>query len=322
MTTKPLAKYEFLVPVDYKPLPPQAALEKEFGKGSVNAEIFSGSDRFERHASCVFVDQTPGKRVMSVAMPPRELRTTEDIIAWIDRQNGRPSIESEFYAFARALPDLKKSHPMLARFISIKSLGSFARLKDDHRLRYVPELSSFTKGETKLQSDWFDNAGRRGSAFLIVRKDDAKPRGRHDKKKEPAIKKTRRATKSGWVSITDFCEENGYRIGDPALNDRNFPPVQRSSLRKASGSVLLFDSNTTDNVLRKFKEKGVAPATLFSLSDLGELALDHRYIALGSWCQRDGKKRFPFLRDDGRKIVLGLAESRHGWHEGDIFFSE
>ena len=77
---------ESLVPVAYAAFPSFAELEKEFGKGNVS-DLFDGR-AFQKHASCMDIDETPGDRIFLVKHFNREIKS-EDAIAEMDKPTSR-----------------------------------------------------------------------------------------------------------------------------------------------------------------------------------------------------------------------------------------
>ena len=155
--TKPvLDEGEYLVPIDYAPLPSKADLEKDYGKDNVSV-IFDGRE-FTYHASCVGVDQTPGERIMLVKHFGRNTES-EANIAEMDKLGYRPATHIEACAFA-------KSNPELQRKFWIVALGSFAL---DGGRRCVAVLRSASGGRIFV-SGWFDSGWSADYRFLFVRK--------------------------------------------------------------------------------------------------------------------------------------------------------
>ena len=149
---------EYLVPVDYGPNPSKTDLEQnEFsGEGSVSV-IFDGRS-WEKHRSCIDMDETNGDRAMLVKHFDREIES-EVAIAEMDKEGYRPATEKEARAFAKA-------HPELQRQWWIVALGSFAMRGDD---LCVAVLGSGS-GRRCLDDRWFGNGWHRSRRFLFVRK--------------------------------------------------------------------------------------------------------------------------------------------------------
>lgn len=151
-----LTDNEYLVLVTYDPLPSFAKLEQEFDKGNVS-DLFDGRP-FEKHASCVNADETPGNKIFLVKHFNREIKS-EEAIAEMDKQGYRPATHLEMYAFQKANPALQSRFWIIA-------LGSFAVLGDD---RCVTVLRGASR-ERIFDVDWFDDGWGTGCRFLFVRK--------------------------------------------------------------------------------------------------------------------------------------------------------
>lgn len=146
---------EYRVPVDYAPLPGQKELEREFfGDGSVSV-IFDGRP-FQKHASCVNMDETSGDRIMFVKHFDRKIES-EQAIAEMDVQGYRPATEKEARAFAKAYPEL-------LREVWIVALGSLAA---DDSNQCVAVLCG-ASGRRSFGGDWFDRKWARTYHFLFV----------------------------------------------------------------------------------------------------------------------------------------------------------
>lgn len=117
---RPLGEDEYLIPVSYAALPSHLNLSKEFGPGHVS-DWYDGRP-FQKHASCVGMDETPGNRVFLVVHFDRKTKSEENI-AEMDKLGYRPATHLEAYAFARAQPDYQR-HFMIA------ALGSYLTHRD------------------------------------------------------------------------------------------------------------------------------------------------------------------------------------------------
>ncbi len=154
---RPFGENEYLVPVNYAPLPSRPELERDFsGENSVSV-IFDGRP-FQKHASCVGMDETPGDRIFLVEHFGREIES-EDAITEMDKQGYRPATHLEAIAFAKA-------HPEFQRQFWIVALGSFAM---DDGNRRVAVLGA--DGDGRFLSDgWFDRRWHAELRFLFLRK--------------------------------------------------------------------------------------------------------------------------------------------------------
>jgi len=156
VTEIPLSENEFLVPVSYTPLPSFSKLEHEFGQGNVS-NIFDGRP-FQKHSSCVNIDETSGNKIFLVKHFGRETES-EDNIAEMDKLGYRPATQIEAHAFQKKNPDLQCQFYIVA-------LGSFAVGGGG---RFVAVLGS-RSGRRVFGNDWFDDGWDAGGRFLFVRK--------------------------------------------------------------------------------------------------------------------------------------------------------
>lgn len=155
VTDRPLGEGEYRVFFSNAPLPSNAALEEEFGKGYVS-DIFDGRP-FQNHASCVNMDVTPGEKIFLVKHFGQETQS-EANIAEMDALY-RPATHLEAYEF-------QKAHPELQRQFWIVALGSFAV---DGVSQCVAMLRA-DGGRRVFGSDWFGSRWSAGGRFLFVRK--------------------------------------------------------------------------------------------------------------------------------------------------------
>lgn len=156
VTDRPLGEGEYRVFVSYAPLPSKTALDEEFGKGNVS-DIFDGRP-FEKHASCVNMDETPGEKNFLVKHFGRETQS-ETNIAEMDALGYRPATHIEAYEF-------QKAHPELQRQFWIVALGSFAMSGDSW---YVAVLNA--GGFRRIFDDCsFGHRWDASDRFLFVRK--------------------------------------------------------------------------------------------------------------------------------------------------------
>ena len=151
-----LGKDEYLVPVAYSALPSFAELEQEFGKGNVS-DLFDGH-HFEKHASCVNEDETPGDKIFLVKHFNQEIKS-EAAIAEMDKRGYRPATHIEAYAFQRKNPELQCEFWIIA-------LGSFA-VRDVRR--FVAVLRGGSDGRF-FGCRWFGSVWSSDYRFLFVRK--------------------------------------------------------------------------------------------------------------------------------------------------------
>lgn len=138
-------------------MPSFEELKKEFGENNVST-IFDGRP-WEKHDSCVGMDETSGDRDFLVEYFGREI-SSEDAIAEMVSQGYRPATPVEAIAFAKA-------HPELQRQFWIVALGSFAMNGDD---RLVAVLDAGAGG-LYLGDACFVGAWDVDFGFLFLRKD-------------------------------------------------------------------------------------------------------------------------------------------------------
>ena len=150
-----LADGEYLVHVDYT-IPSYADLEKEFGVGNVS-RIFDGRP-FQKHASCVNMDETPGDKVFFLKDFGRETES-EANIAEMDMLGYRPATRLEMFAFQKANPELQRQFWIVA-------LGSSAMGVDGHTVAMLGDGS----GGRIFASGWFSSRWYVDRRFLFVRK--------------------------------------------------------------------------------------------------------------------------------------------------------
>lgn len=112
-SSKPIRLYR--IHVSYARLPGIEALERKYsGKASVS-RLYDGR-AWERHPSCVSIDETPGERIFWVDEVPepyggKPLREIWNKLATYYRKKGfRFAIEKEADAFADAMPNLQLQH--------------------------------------------------------------------------------------------------------------------------------------------------------------------------------------------------------------------
>jgi hypothetical protein len=155
----------YIVHVTYAPLPGMQVLETKFsGEGSVSV-LFDGRE-WERHSSCVEIDETPGERIFRLAEPPEQFLGKrirdcwDDLAAHFDREGDRFAIEKEGVEFAEAQPGLQCKDWILA-------LGSSAL--DDGGDRCVTMLRARDRVRVLVDS-WVDDALSDDDRLLLVRK--------------------------------------------------------------------------------------------------------------------------------------------------------
>ena len=140
--TSDLPPNHYRLHVSYAPLPGVAALEPKFsGKNSVSY-LFDGR-AWERHSSCVTIDEISGEREFLVAEVPEQFlgkridAVWNDLATHFDREGFRFAIETEAVEFSAAQPELQRKNWIYA-------IGSSA-LRDDGN-RCVAVLFAFRRG--------------------------------------------------------------------------------------------------------------------------------------------------------------------------------
>lgn len=169
-----LHEEEYLVPVDYGPLPSKEELEKEFPDPDAVSELFDGRPWVKR-ASCANINEANGTRFMKLFYfndafsidDSGEAFTSEDtskeIIAHAAKEGYRPATEKELLALAKAQPELQRQFWIVA-------LGAFALDRFDGRVEeYVGTLLSDEGRRRYLGVSCPGDGWPHGSRFLFVR---------------------------------------------------------------------------------------------------------------------------------------------------------
>lgn len=151
----------YKIPASYA-LRPKTELEQEFDCVS---DLFDGRP-WERHSSCVTIDETAGERTLHLAEVPEQFlkrkieNCLNELAAHFDKQGKRFAIEVEAIAFAKAHPDLQRKHWILA-------LGSSTLAgRGDRCVAYLREFD----GGRGLRDCWVVNVLDRDGRLLLVSK--------------------------------------------------------------------------------------------------------------------------------------------------------
>ena len=142
--------------VTYGPLPPSERLWREFPR----VDWPPGCIKWQKHPSCVGMDETPGERIFLIRRFGRRL-FGEKVIAWGQKNGYRPAIHLEAYEFAKA------NHDLLIQF-AVVALGSF--LLEFGSRRRVMGLSNCDEW-LFLSTDPCNYGWPECFSFLFVRKD-------------------------------------------------------------------------------------------------------------------------------------------------------
>lgn len=163
-------KEEQLPPNQYRvrlsySLPAEDELRKRFDE-VINGFLFDGSQNWERHASCVGMDETPGDKTFLLKCFG-EIMKSEDIIAWGLGHGYRPATHIEAIEFAEAYPEVQLEAPVF-----LIALGSFTTHHDykwsgDRKIVVLSQL----QGARVLGTYGFDDGFNDDDRFLFVRKE-------------------------------------------------------------------------------------------------------------------------------------------------------
>ena len=150
-----LREDEYLVSVDYGPLPSRQELSQVFLGGV--AELFDGCS-FVKHPSCEGMDETNGPRIMKLFKFDTRIRS-EGAIACAGEEGYRPATEKELLAFIQANSAMREQ-------LVIACLGAFDMSGSS---RYIP-YAGWRDGRRTLAFYWFGGGWIAGDYLLFVRK--------------------------------------------------------------------------------------------------------------------------------------------------------
>ncbi len=157
MKQQPLNEDEYRVPVAYTMPHDKETLEAEFSGGV--EDLFYDNHEWQKHSSCVGIDETPGERIMLVKYFDRETES-EANIGEMHKLGYRPATHLEAYAFAHA------NHTEPQRELWFIALGSYV-VEDN--IRFFVGLDG-ESGKRRLSCYSVDDDSDPGMYFLFVRK--------------------------------------------------------------------------------------------------------------------------------------------------------